>query len=48
VATSDTAGRADITNADPVPATHPQEVGHCQESKSSGTNVLARIDFHTQ
>lgn len=45
---SDTAGRADITNAAPVPATHPQEIGHCLESKGSGTSVLARISLHFQ
>lgn len=44
---SDTAGRADLTNADPIGATeHTREIGHCLESKSSGTNVLARVTLH--
>jgi hypothetical protein len=49
VGTSDTAGRADATTATPPGAVlgHFQEIGHCLESVSSGTNVLARILFHT-
>ena len=47
VETSNTAGRADATNSNPVPETHWQEIGHCLESKTAGTNVLARILFHT-
>jgi len=45
-------GRADITNADPPGGGIPQadqhfrELGHCQESKSSGTDVLARCIIH--
>lgn len=47
-----TAGRADATTANPpggtVPAleTHMKELGHCLESKTSGTDVLARIIMH--
>jgi hypothetical protein len=42
-------GRADATNATPPGAvlTHFYEIGHCLESKGSGTDVLARILFHT-
>lgn len=45
-------GRADITNAGPPGGGIPQadihfrELGHCQESKSSGTDVLARCIIH--
>lgn len=46
VQTSDVAGRADITLADPNPATHWDEMGHCIESKALGVNVLARIVMH--
>jgi hypothetical protein len=43
-----TAGRADITNAGApgLVLSHFAEIGHCLESKSSGTNVLARICMH--
>jgi hypothetical protein len=51
--TSDVAGRADITNADPPAGglinelnQHFNEIGHCLESKLAGTNVLARILMH--
>jgi hypothetical protein len=46
---SDTAGRADITGAVPSPPTgaeHFKEIGHCLESQSSGTDVLAYIIVH--
>ena len=39
------AGRA-IVAADPVPATHWSEVGHCLESKVSGTDVLMWCNVH--
>jgi hypothetical protein len=47
--TSDTAGRADLTNAAAPGAVlaHFGELGHCLESAGSGTDVLARILFHT-
>lgn len=46
VSVSDTvAGRAQMT-ADPVPATHWNEVGHCLENKASGTDVLAWCTLH--
>jgi hypothetical protein len=51
---SDTqAGRIDATNAFPPGGTiaaledHSSEVGHCMQSKASGTDVLALIYFHT-
>lgn len=42
------AGRVDITNADPpgLVLSHFAEIGHCIESKSSGTDVLAKIVLH--
>jgi hypothetical protein len=40
------AGRADMTNADPIVANHWREIGHCLESKTAGTNVLARALIH--
>lgn len=46
------AGRADITNAGPPGGgvteidRHFRELGHCQETKSSGTDVLARCIIH--
>ncbi len=46
------AGRADITNAEPPGGGLPEhdehfrEMGHCQESKSAGTDVLARCTLH--
>jgi len=46
------AGRADITNAAPPGGgvteidRHFKEIGHCLESKGSGTDVLARIAMH--
>jgi hypothetical protein len=43
-----TGGRADITNSGPpgLVLTHFAEIGHCIESKASGTNVLAKIVMH--
>jgi len=48
VMTSDAAGRADATNAAPpgFVASHFQEIGHCIESKTAGTDVLAKIVMH--
>jgi hypothetical protein len=48
VETSDTAGRADATNAAPpgIDPSHFQEIGHAIESKSGGTDVLAKIVMH--
>jgi hypothetical protein len=46
------AGRADITNAAPGGGTiiaidgHFREIGHCLESKGSGTDVLAKVLLH--
>jgi hypothetical protein len=39
-------GRADMTNANPIVANHWREIGHCLESKTAGTNVLARAIIH--
>lgn len=45
-------GRADATNAQPPGGTiaaieqHFTELGHCFESKGSGTDVLARVNIH--
>jgi hypothetical protein len=49
VSASDTAGRADATSASAPGAVlqHFYEIGHCLESAGSGTDVLARILFHT-
>lgn len=49
VSVSDTAGRADATTAAApgVVLAHFREIGHCLETKAGGTNVLARILFHT-
>lgn len=44
-AVSDTAGRM-YQESEPNPTEHYREIGHCLESKSSGTNVLARIQLH--
>lgn len=42
-----TAGRALANTAEPQNNTvHWQEIGHCLESKSSGTNVLTKIVMH--
>ncbi len=52
VKVSDTAGRADATTSVPPGGTvgaleeHMQEVGHCIESKTSGTNVLSQCVIH--
>lgn len=52
VKTSDVAGRADATNASPpgggIPQhdEHFQEIGHCLETVSAGTDVLAKILVH--
>jgi hypothetical protein len=40
------AGRADMSNANPVVANHWREIGHCLESKTAGTDVLARALIH--
>lgn len=47
-ATADVAGRADCTSANPpgVVAAHFQEIGHCIETKTGGTNVKAKIVLH--
>jgi hypothetical protein len=49
VQTSDVAaGRADMTNA-AAPGlilSHFQEIGHCIETKTGGTNVLAKAVVH--
>ena len=50
--TSDTAGRADITNAAPpgggIPQhdEHSQEIGHCIQSVTAGTNKLCKVVLH--
>jgi len=43
-----TAGRADATNANPpgLVVEHLAEIGHCVESKTAGTDVLAWIVLH--
>ena len=41
-----TAGRADATNAAPVPASHWKEIGHCIETLTGGTDVLAYCIIH--
>lgn len=47
-----TAGRADATNAAPPGGTvgaletHTKEMGHCLESKTAGTDVLAKCVLH--
>jgi len=52
VKTADANGRADATNAAPPGGTinaleeHLREIGHCLESKGSGTDVLARCLIH--
>lgn len=49
VKASDTAGRADASGAVPSPPTadaHFKEIGHCLESKTSGTDVLCKIMLH--
>ncbi|MFA5183159.1 MAG: capsid cement protein [Syntrophales bacterium] len=44
---SDTTGRAFANQPEPPNTTaHWQEMGHCLESKSSGTNVLAKCILH--
>jgi len=49
---SDTAGRADATNAAPPGGgiseldEHMREIGHALETKTGGTNVLAKIVMH--
>jgi hypothetical protein len=48
----DTAGRVDATSASPPGGSvenvedHLSEVGHCLESKGSGTDVLAKVLLH--
>lgn len=52
VYSSTTAGRANATLALPAGGTigalenHMKEIGHCLESKSSGTDVLALVNLH--
>ncbi len=52
VKTSDTAGRADATIAAPPGGgiseldEHMQEIGHCLETQTGGTDVLAKIVMH--
>jgi hypothetical protein len=53
VIAADTDGRADASQPTPTPnttlgehTTHFKEVGHCLETKNSGTNVLAKVIFH--
>lgn len=46
VETADVAGRANATGANPNTVTHMQEIGHCVESKTSGTDVLAKVVLH--
>lgn len=45
---STTAGRADLTTSVPpgVVLAHFREIGHCIQSASSGTDVLARVVLH--
>ena len=40
------AGRADATNVSPIPAEHWREVGHCIQTKTGSTDVLARSLLH--
>lgn len=42
---SDTAGRM-YQLSSPNPTAHYREIGHSLESKSSGTNVLSRVQLH--
>ena len=46
VGTSDTAGRAFAENDPSSTDVHRQEIGHCMESKNSGTDVLVYVDLH--
>jgi hypothetical protein len=47
VGVSDTAGRAEAASAAPTGTTeHFREMGHCLESKSSGTSILAKCVLH--
>ncbi len=43
---SDVAGRAYFNNGNPGTTQHDREIGHCLESKSSGTNVLVKCVIH--
>lgn len=46
---ADTDGRAtdiDVPSSNPVVAEHFKEIGHVLESKSAGTNVLAKVVLH--
>ena len=46
---ADTDGRADVVSPPPPPPTtdtHFKEIGHCFESKTSGTDVLALVCIH--
>lgn len=42
---SNQTGRMD-QHAGPTPATHWQEIGHCLENKTAGTDVLCKITMH--
>lgn len=45
----DVDGRAymvEVPSSNPVVAEHFREIGHCHQSVSSGTNVLALVDLH--
>ena len=48
VGTADAIGRVDITNANPpgLVDAHFRELGHCIQSKASGTDVLAKVVLH--
>ena len=43
---SDVAGRMYQRSSPPSTTEHSREIGHCLESKASGTNVLALVDLH--
>ena len=43
---SDVAGRMYQSSSPPSTTEHSREIGHCLETKASGTNVLALIDLH--
>ena len=47
VGAADVAGRADATSATPPAApTHFEEIGHCLQTISGGTDVLCRVVLH--
>ena len=43
---SDTAGRMFTANSVPGTPTHNREIGHCLETKTAGTRVLAKVLLH--